>query len=113
MEQRRYPRAEVSIMADYMSPHMMTFDYLKDLSLGGAFLYSDTVDTVGTPATLIFHLPNRSASISAKAEVVWVRTSGSESSLSEPGMGIRFCDLKGEDNEALAEFLRSLRADDL
>lgn len=109
MERRQFQRADVNIMADYISPHMMTFDYLKDVSLGGAFLFTDRQDPVGTPVTLMFFLPNRGSSIKVKAEVAWSRN-GEEGGgiLPEAGMGLRFRYLSDEEREALYDYMTSV-----
>ncbi len=108
-ELRRYPRAGVKILADYISPLRMTFDYVTDLSLGGAFINSDAFDPVGTPVSLWVMVPVRPGLLELGAEVVWTRTPDQESDIIlDPGMGLRFHHLPGPVRTTLSEYLRSL-----
>ena len=63
-----------------------------DVSLGGMYIRVEQPLSVGTIMALDFSLPEKSANLSAFAEVVWTN---------EEGAGVHFLALKEEDMESL------------
>jgi len=104
---RKTPRVdaelEVSFEVSEEGPHNFYTGITQDISQGGIFLATHRILPKGTRIHLAFTLQGRE--ISAEAEVVWTRTREAAGPGLEPGMGMRFIDLKKEDEEFIAAYV--------
>ncbi len=83
---------------------------MTNLSLGGAFIRTETPAQPGTPVTLRVYLGDEEAPVSILGEVVWWRMPGHGD---PPGMGVRFVQVAPEDLEKVKAFLARLVEEDL
>jgi len=58
---------------------------VADVSWGGLFIRSASLETVGTPVSLLVTLPQRADPVPLRGQVAWVTDNGPKG----PGMGIR------------------------
>ncbi len=109
MEKRIHPRVSVKIPVKYrviedQKELETVFERKKkeqttrtmDVSLGGLYIVADQILNVGSILRLDVSLPEKSALISAFAEVVWAN---------ETGGGLHFLAMKEDDVEFLKNYL--------
>ncbi len=109
MEKRIHPRVSVKIPVKYrviedQKELETVFERKKkeqttrtmDVSLGGLYIVADQILNVGSILRLDISLPEKSALISAFAEVVWAN---------ETGGGLHFLAMKEDDVEFLKNYL--------
>jgi len=78
---------------------------MTNLSLGGAFVRTETPPSPGTPVTLRMYVPGEDVPVSIAGEVVWCRRADQGD---EPGMGVRFVQVAPKDLERLRRYLAGL-----
>ena len=83
---------------------------MMNMSLGGAFVRTDTPAPPGQPVMLRFYLDNDEAPLSIGGEVAWWRSPGQGK---EPGMGVIFVQLAPADLARFKTFLASLIEEEL
>jgi uncharacterized protein (TIGR02266 family) len=106
---RRYVRMPVSVEiriqdADDPTTGEILFDAV-DLSAGGAFVRSDYLLERDDQLLVSFALPGAKQPINVKGRVAWVTKSPKEKG--DAGMAIEFVDLRAEDREAIAAYVRA------
>ncbi|MDX1764054.1 MAG: TIGR02266 family protein [bacterium] len=119
-DQRRTPRAPVSIRIDYGTVDDFFWDFARNINEEGVFVESNNPLAVGTTVNVKFYLPNLTEPIETTGEVLWVKTdadqrSGSDADMEEdgtagkPGMGIQFKGLDEESKAAINGLVQELR----
>jgi len=102
-ELREHPRRQLEIDITLESESQFYAGFSENLSEGGIFVATHSIQPLGTPVDVLFTLPSRPRRIRAEGEVRWTRTY-SEWHGTAPGMGIRFRQLEQEDAVAIREF---------
>ncbi len=93
----------VSFEVSLDGPHSFYSGFTQDISKGGVFLATHQLYPLGTEMNISFILEGRE--ISAKTKVMWVRKPETISGGLEPGMGLRFVEMKEEDLQAVISFI--------
>jgi len=75
-DQRRHPRTPCSIITEYMVENQTHKDYIKNISLGGAFIESRQTFPVNLVISQSFFFPNFEIPIRSQSKVVWADTYG-------------------------------------
>jgi len=87
------------------------FGYAKNISQGGMFIQSVNPKNVNEQFQIEFSLPGEDELISGTVEVVWKRQLLSRKSY-EPGMGIKFLDIKEDKSTEINKWVeRRLKED--
>jgi uncharacterized protein (TIGR02266 family) len=76
----------------------------ENLSEGGLFIATHQLQPIGTPVTVVLKVPNAAEPITIHGTVRWVRQY-SETSDTDPGLGVRFEQLPSEHTELIRAFL--------
>lgn len=113
MDQRLAPRFRTRLFGVFRRDLDLdeTETLMVNLSMGGAFVKSEDPCPPGTPITLRFYLDETSAPLSVAAEVAWSRRPAQGNG--EPGMGVKFVQVGGDDHRRLREYLARLVEEDL
>ena len=83
-------------------------NYSVNLTTGGVYIETNSIQPVNTRLIVEFMLPNGSDRISCKARVAWVNISGHIKKYSlPPGMGLQFLDLSWEHIHSIRDFLNN------
>ncbi len=90
-EKRIHPRAPIELRIDYKRVNSFLADYTTNISRGGTFIATDKPLPLGTRFRFKIMVPDVPGPINLTGEVAWIAPAGNE-----PGMGIRFVDLDGE-----------------
>ncbi len=80
----------------------IAFD-VKDISEGGAFIYSEILFDVGEKLSLAFELPLTHRKITTSAIIL--RSEKNENNGRKPGMAVRFTSLSKEDSAAINNYI--------
>lgn len=105
-ERRRAPRVLVNLEVDYGNQDNFLFAYIRDISVTGIFVRTDTPDEPGTRLNLRFTPQGSAKILDVEGEVIWVNPyRPSDNDCIYPGMGIRFVDLTGDQLSRLTELV--------
>ncbi len=99
-ERRRSHRAAVEVELGVHSESNFFTGITGDISDGGLFVATHVPLKVGVDVTVKFTLP-ACPEVTAKAVVVWV----SDPLAGKPGMGVRFTELRPEDEALIHRFI--------
>src|SRR5580765_337611 len=89
-ERREAERAEIEIDVNLGAYGKYHLTRMTNVSIGGAFIRTQTLEDVGTPVRLKFKLPGERSAIEISGEVVWVYNQAGSREYNSTGMGIRF-----------------------
>lgn len=78
--------------------------FVENLSVGGLFIITHQLKTIGDRVTFNVHLPDGGAPIAGIGHVRWARPNSAKNDLL-PGVGISFDDLDNEATERIEAFL--------
>ena len=98
-------RARVELDVDLGTYGRYFLTKMANVSTGGAFILTESLHPVGTPLNIRFRLPDDDASIEATAEVIWTYKQPGGSSPNASGMGVRFMEIRPEDEERISDFV--------
>ena len=101
---RVHERADVELEVTLESEHNFYLGLTENLSEGGLFIATHLLRPIGAPVAVTLKLPNSPEPIAAQGTVRWVRQY-SETSDTEPGMGVRFEQLSPEHTQIIRQFL--------
>ncbi len=105
-DRRERERFDVSIEVDYQDGETFLFSYIQNISTMGIFIRSDAPLPIGTRMDLRFD--HQGHTFSLQGEVMWVNPLRTDGENLNPGMGIRFVELSGEDREQLVALVRTI-----
>lgn len=108
-EKRGSQRVPVKLKVDWKSAGNFLFEHATNISEQGIFIETESPMEPGTAIDLQFQLPEASKKIEVRGEVTWVnpvRPVGSENY--NPGMGIRFTDLKEGDKDKILSLVKRI-----
>jgi uncharacterized protein (TIGR02266 family) len=105
-EDPRRRAARVSIEADigFQSESNFFTGYSEDISSGGIFVATFDPCPLGSEIAVSFTLPDGYL-VSAQGAVRWIREYNETALDAQPGMGVQFIGLSGEDRERINAFL--------
>ncbi len=106
-ERRQAPRVLVNLEVDYGHEDNFLFAYIRDISVTGIFVRTDSPEPPGTRLNLRFS-PLEGQVLDVEGVVIWINPyrPGNSNSL-HPGMGIRFEELGPEQLLRLTELVRT------
>jgi type IV pilus assembly protein PilZ len=107
IERRQYERFDTSISVDYSSGDTFLFSYIQNISEMGIFIRSDNPLPIGTVLELRF-APDGEVSMELLGEVTWINPYRPFGDNLNPGMGVRFRELKPELRERIVELVRTV-----
>ena len=87
------------------------FGYAKNISQGGMFIQSVNPKNVNEQFQIEFSLPGEEELIRGTVEIVWNRQVSSHKRY-EPGMGIRFLDIKEDKSTEINKWVEGMRKED-
>ena len=99
-ERRASPRIPVEMWVEESTDRELYFQRGANLSAGGIFLERTIPHSKGTVVNLQFTLPDDSAPIKVKGEIVNVGDDPAEL-----GMGVKFVDVSDEDKQRILHFI--------
>jgi uncharacterized protein (TIGR02266 family) len=99
-ERRSSTRIPVEMWVEESTERELYFQRGANISIGGIFLERTIPHARGTVVSLQFTLPNDTAPIRVKGEIVNVGEASTEL-----GMGIKFLDLSESDRERIRSFI--------
>jgi type IV pilus assembly protein PilZ len=106
-DRRNFDRYEVEWAVDCVATDTFLFASITNISEMGIFVRTTDPLRVGTKLRLAFAPPG-AESFKLEGSVAWVNPLRANGDNPNPGMGIRFVNLKPEQRERLVEVIRSL-----
>lgn len=114
-ERRSAERILTELQVDYRHGETFLFSYITNISEMGIFIYSTDPLPPGTALQLRFAPPDGKDQLELPGEVVWINPYRPDGQNLNPGMGVRFKELRPEQRERLVDLVRTiayLREDD-
>lgn len=107
-DRRAWKRVLVDLEVDYGNEDNYLFAYIRDISVTGIFVRTNTPEEPGTRLNVRFTPHGAPHPLELEGEVIWVNPyrPGHSDNL-HPGMGIRFVALDKEQRQRLAEFVKT------
>ncbi len=105
---RRQPRFQTLVKADYWTRDGFFSDLVEDISEGGMFIVTSRPLTRGAKLRIQIKHPDTLNPLTLKGKVVWSRTT-SYSPNEQRGMGIQFEGLGPREKARLKEFVKKLK----
>ena len=106
-ERRNSARFEVSWAVDCVGPDTFLYASLANISEMGIFVLTTEPLPVGTRLMLSFAPPGHEP-FKLAGQVAWINRVRDNGDNPNPGMGVRFINLKLEDRERLVEVIRAI-----
>ena len=108
-EQRRVRRVPVKLKVDWQAEGNFLFENATNISEHGIFIETDKPMEPGTVIDLQFNLPDDPNKIEVRGEVAWTNPLRPVSEDNHnPGMGIRFVNLKEIDKEIILSVIKRI-----
>jgi type IV pilus assembly protein PilZ len=106
-DRRSYDRYEVEWSVDCVADDTFLYASIANISAMGIFVKTVEPIPVGTRLVLSFAPPGYEP-FKLQGKVAWINRVRPDGDNPNPGMGIRFVDLKPEDRERLVEVIRTI-----
>ena len=107
-DRRGAPRVFVDFEVDYGDADNFLFASITDLSATGIFVRTNTPEPAGTHLNLRFAPSDDGPHLELEGEVIWINPyRPSDNDNLNPGMGIRFISLTGDQRQRLAELVHT------
>jgi type IV pilus assembly protein PilZ len=106
-DRRNFDRFEVEWAVDCVASDTFLFASITNISAMGIFVKTTRPLRTGTRLVLSFAPPG-SKSFKLEGTVAWVNNVRPDGDNPNPGMGIRFVNLKPEERERLVEVIRTI-----
>jgi uncharacterized protein (TIGR02266 family) len=103
-ERRKFPRIKLETRVDMASDSNFYVGFSEDVSQGGVFVATYSLQPIGTLVALSFSLPS-GYNVNAKGRVRWIRDLVDFDDRSSPGIGIGFEELSLEDKQVIEQFM--------
>ena len=103
-EHRRYPSA---IAVDYADGDTFLFAYLRNISEMGIFIRTEDPLPIGSHLRMRFQSAGKEPLV-LKGDVTWINPYRADGENLNPGMGVRFVDLKPEHREHVVALVRTV-----
>lgn len=112
-QERKWPRValKAQVQMRFSSLESVLRGSLRDLSVGGAFVYSRTPRPVGTMIRLLVEVEDKDLRFEAEGEVVHVLQAeqAAEQGM-PPGMGLRFIALSPKNRSVIIELVSMVQS---
>jgi len=99
IDPRRGSRRPCVILVDFSSDDLSTQEYIRDISVGGAFIKTDQPLVIGQEVALSFSIPNIEHSLDLTGKVV--RCNGE-------GIGVKFTNLTTRQQDIIMSIIESM-----
>jgi type IV pilus assembly protein PilZ len=106
-ERRSYDRFDVTWAVDCVAEDTFLYASIANISAMGIFVKTTEPLAVGMRLTLSFEPPGYEP-FKLQGEVAWVNKLRPDGDNPNPGMGVRFVDLRPDDRERLVEVIRTI-----
>jgi type IV pilus assembly protein PilZ len=106
-ERRSYDRFDVEWAVDCVAEDTFLYASIANISRVGIFVKTTDPLAVGTRLVMSFEPPGYEP-FKLQGEVAWINRLRPDGDNPNPGMGVRFVDLKLEDRERLVEVIRTI-----
>jgi len=106
-DRRSYDRFDVEWSVDCVADDTFLFASITNISAMGIFVKTTEPKRVGTRLTLTFEPPGYEP-FKLDGTVAWINPVRSNGDNPNPGMGVRFVNLRPEDRERLVEVIRTI-----
>jgi len=103
-ERRTAPRVQLVTAVNLFSASNFFVGFSSDISEGGVFVSSYSLEPVGAEVSVSLGLPG-GYEINARGVVRWIRDPRDPENSEPPGMGIEFVELDDEARGLIAEFV--------
>jgi type IV pilus assembly protein PilZ len=106
-DRRGYDRFEVEWAVDCIAEDTFLYASITNISAMGIFVKTTEPLTVGTRLIMAF-LPPGAEPFKLEGEVAWINALRPDGDNPNPGMGVRFVNLRPDDRERLVEVIRTI-----
>ena len=106
-ERRSYERFDAELSVDWSSGENFLFSYITNISEMGIFIRSDDPPRVGTSLRLRFSIEGADP-LELAGVVAWINPLRPAGENLNPGMGVRFTDLTGDQRERVVDLVRTV-----
>ncbi len=106
-ERRSYDRFDVEWAVDCVADDTFLYASISNISAMGIFVRTTDPASVGTRLMLAFEPPGYE-SFKLEGQVAWINAVRPDGDNPNPGMGVRFVNLRPEDRERLVEVIRTI-----
>jgi type IV pilus assembly protein PilZ len=106
-DRRSYDRFDVEWSVDCIADDTFLFASITNISAMGIFVKTIDPKPVGTRMTLTFEPPGYEP-FKLDGTVAWINHVRADGDNPNPGMGVRFVNLRPEDRERLVEVIRTI-----
>ncbi len=106
-ERRSYDRFDVVWAVDCVADDTFLFASISNISAMGIFVKTTEPSTIGTRLVMSFEPPGYEP-FKLEGEVAWINRMRDDGDNPNPGMGLRFVNLKPEERERLVEVIRTI-----
>lgn len=107
-DKRADPRVEVELDVHYRTVQEFLAAYSRNISGGGIFIRTPQPQPLNQKVLLRFTLPGVSRRLEVHGIVVWANAASTRSSFPS-GMGVKFVDVKPEDQQVISDFVNQGR----
>jgi len=112
-DRRSSPRHAITLRVDYKRMNTFFADYAKNISKGGTFIRTSKPLDVGTEFVFVLSIPEQSAQLQLRGEVMWTVDESRATEDRPAGMGIRFRFAKDDERKGLESFVEKLMSEKL
>jgi uncharacterized protein (TIGR02266 family) len=105
-ESRKAPRIPLELDVDFESDHNFYHGFAENISSGGLFIATYDHAEPGDTVDIKFRLPDSAHPIEVTCEVRWVRPYNPDTPDMQPGMGVRFANIRPADVLRIESFVR-------
>jgi len=106
-ERRRHPRVATTISVAYGMESNFLFSYMTNISEMGIFIQTEDPHQIGSPLQVRFEAPAEGP-FDLEGVVAWVNPLRPHGENLNPGMGIRFTNLRPEERERLVALVHTI-----
>ncbi len=112
-EKRAYPRAPIELKVEYRRLNTFFADYTKNISRGGTFIKTHKPLSIDTEFVFKLYIPTLDEPLHLTGKVQWIVNPGEEEPGEQPGMGIQFTYLDGDERSGIEGTVEKLMIDSL
>jgi type IV pilus assembly protein PilZ len=106
-DRRSHDRFDVEWAVDCVADDTFLFASISNISAMGIFVKTTDPRTIGTRLVLSFEPPGYEP-FKLEGEVAWINRVREDGDNPNPGMGLRFVNLRPEERERLVEVIRTI-----